>query len=106
MSARFTRSLTTFLFGISITLPLSVIAEVSPKVLDSLGTPDQIETSIGLLDFKDGAPSAATADKVFDALAFSNALSVYNNSFRGASAPSVSGLLSPLVNQIIYQAEG
>ncbi len=65
---------------------MGVAAEVSQGVLESLGTPDRLETSIGTLHFKDGAPSAESAGKVFDALAFSNALSVYNNSFRGASA--------------------
>ncbi len=61
-------------------------ADVSEETLKSLGAPDRIETSIGTLEFKDGAPTAETAQKVFDALAFTNALNVYNNSFRGASA--------------------
>src|SRR5690606_13039740 len=43
-------------------------------------------TSIVTLDFMDGAPSTDTAQKVFDALTFTNALNVYNNSFRGASS--------------------
>jgi len=60
--------------------------QVSKQTIDSLSMPDKIETSIGTLDFKDGAPSAQTAEKIRDALAFNNALSVYNNSFRGASA--------------------
>jgi hypothetical protein len=61
-------------------------ADVSEATLKSLGAPDRIETSIGTLEFKDGAPTAETAQKVFDALDFTNALNVYNNSFRGASA--------------------
>ncbi|PVB63157.1 DUF1254 domain-containing protein [Labrenzia sp. 011] len=61
-------------------------AEVSKEVVQSLGAPDSIETSVGTLTFKDGAPSAETAQKVFDALDFTRALNVYNNSFRGASA--------------------
>jgi hypothetical protein len=52
----------------------------------SLTTPDKVQTSIGTLEFKDGAPTLATAQKVRDALDFTNALNVYNNSFRGASA--------------------
>ena len=35
-------------------------AEVSKKTIDSLGAPDSVETSIGTLNFKDGAPSADT----------------------------------------------
>ncbi|MEO9780972.1 MAG: DUF1254 domain-containing protein [Sedimentitalea sp.] len=61
-------------------------ADVSQEAIKALGAPDSIETSIGTLDFKDGAPSADTAQKVFDALDFTRALNVYNNSFRGASA--------------------
>lgn len=61
-------------------------AEVSQATIDSLSAPASVETSIGTLDFKDGAPSTDTAQKVFDALTFTNALNVYNNSFRGASA--------------------
>ncbi|MGB5065720.1 MAG: DUF1214 domain-containing protein [Candidatus Competibacter sp.] len=64
----------------------AVSAKVSDKTLQSLSAPDSIETRIGTLDFKDGAPSAETAQKVFDALDFTRALNVYNNSFRGASA--------------------
>jgi hypothetical protein len=61
-------------------------ADVSQEVVKSIGAPDRIETSIGTLEFKDGAPSVETAQKVFDALDFTRALNVYNNSFRGASA--------------------
>lgn len=61
-------------------------AEVSDATLKSLGAPDSIDTRIGTLEFKDGAPSDATAAKVFDTLDFTRALNVYNNSFRGASA--------------------
>ena len=63
--------------------------EVSPETLKSLSTPDKAETSIGTLEFKDGAPSAETAEKVYDALAFTRALNAYNNSFRGASAYAI-----------------
>ncbi|MBR1211232.1 hypothetical protein [Bradyrhizobium sp. JYMT SZCCT0180] len=45
-----------------------------------------METRIGTLEFKDGAPTVETAEKVRDTLDFTRALNVYNNSFRGASA--------------------
>ena len=41
------------------------------------------------MTFKDGAPSAETASKVYDMLDFTRALNVYNNSFRGASALAI-----------------
>jgi hypothetical protein len=52
----------------------------------SIATPDKVQTSIGTLEFKDGVPTVATAEKVRDTLDFTRALNVYNNSFRGASA--------------------
>jgi hypothetical protein len=61
-------------------------AQVSEETLKSLGAADTMQTSIGTLEFWDGAPTAETAEKVYDALAFTAALDVYNNSFRGASA--------------------
>ena len=48
-----------------------------------------METRIGPLEFKDGAPSVETAEKVRDALDFTRALNVYNNSFRAASAYAI-----------------
>lgn len=52
----------------------------------SLITPDKTDSSIGSLEFWNGAPTVATAERVRDALDFNNALAAYNNSFRGASA--------------------
>ena len=64
-------------------------AEVSEETVKSLGAPDKIETSAGTLEFKDGVPTAETAQKVYDTLDFTSALNVYNNSFRGASALAI-----------------
>jgi hypothetical protein len=49
-------------------------------------TPDKVETSIGTLEFRDGAPSAATAQKVFDSLDYVRGVDVFMNTFGGASA--------------------
>jgi hypothetical protein len=54
-----------------------------------LTTPDKVQTSIGTLEFKDGTPTVETAQKVYDTLAFTAALNVFNNSFRGASAYAI-----------------
>jgi hypothetical protein len=70
----------------ALALPGAANAQVSRETLESLGMPDRVESSIGTLEFKDGAPTVETAQKVYDALAFTRALNVYNNSFRGASA--------------------
>ena len=61
-------------------------AAQSPAIPPSLVTPDRVQTSIGTLEFKDGAPTAETAEKLRDTLDFTRALNAYNNSFRGASA--------------------
>jgi hypothetical protein len=64
-------------------------AQVPDKVVESLGAPPTITTSFGTLDFKDGVPTAGTAQKTYDMLDFTHALSAYNNSFRGASALAI-----------------
>lgn len=61
-------------------------AQTASAIPPSLTTPDRVETRIGTLEFKDGAPTVETAEKVRDTLDFTRALNVYNNSFRGASA--------------------
>ncbi len=64
-------------------------AQVSQDTLKSLSAPDSIDTRVGTLEFKDGVPSAETAQLVYDTLDFTRALNVYNNSFRGASALAI-----------------
>src|SRR5689334_13185076 len=61
-------------------------AQVSPQTLHTLSTPNRVETRIGPLDFKDGAPSAETVRKVRDALDFNRGLDAFLNSYGGASA--------------------
>jgi len=71
---------------LTVSLGNPVTAQVSEETLQSLGAPDSVDTSIGTLTFDRGVPSEATAMTAFDAVDFANALAVYNNSFRGASA--------------------
>ncbi len=71
-------------------------AQVSDAVLSTLGAPDRIETQFGTLDFKDGVPTAETAQKTYDMLDFAQALNVYNNSFRGASAYAIAAGLESI----------
>ena len=56
-----------------------------PKVPPSITTPDKVETRIGTLDFKDGAPSKATLDKVYDDLDFTHAQRAFADTFQGVS---------------------
>jgi hypothetical protein len=52
---------------------ISALAFTSVRAADippQITTPDKVETRIGTLEFKDGAPSAATVDKIYDNLDF------------------------------------
>ncbi|MGB7933065.1 MAG: DUF1254 domain-containing protein [Gammaproteobacteria bacterium] len=71
--------------------PARTAAEIPPEIT----TPDRVDSRIGVLEFRDGAPSVETAGKVYDTLDFTRALNAYNNSFRGASAYAIrKGFLS------------
>ena len=48
-----------------LSLPHMATAQTATGIPPAITTPDKIETRIGTLEFKDGAPSAATAEKVF-----------------------------------------
>ena len=65
--------------------PMAVIAEVSSDVLDSISTPDEVETSIGTLEFLDGAPLPKTAEKVYDYLDTARAMDAFMKGMPGAS---------------------
>jgi hypothetical protein len=84
MQAAAAIALASMLFGVG-----PVAAQVSEETVQSLAAPDSVDTRIGTLEFEDGAPTAGTAQTVYDTLAFTNALNVYNNSFRGASAYAI-----------------
>ena len=43
-------------------------AQVSKEDLESISTPDRVDTSIGTLEVLDGAPYPETAEKVYDYL--------------------------------------
>jgi len=55
----------------------------------SVTTPDKVETRIGTLEFKDGAPSNATVQKVYDNLDYIRGVDVFMNSFSGVSAYAI-----------------
>jgi hypothetical protein len=64
---------------------LTAHAEIPPAIT----TPDKVETSIGTLEYKDGAPSAATVQKVKDSVDYVRAVDAFMNSFSGASAYAI-----------------
>ncbi|MDY7092709.1 MAG: DUF1254 domain-containing protein [Acidobacteriota bacterium] len=65
-------------------------AQVPDDVLESIETPDQVETSIGTLHFLDGAPLPETADRVYDYLDTARAMDAF---LKGQPATSVRALI-------------
>ncbi|WP_201778944.1 DUF1254 domain-containing protein [Rhodopirellula islandica] len=63
----------------------SAVAQVSQKTLDSIGIPDNVETSLGTLEFFDGVPTHATAQTLHDNLDRMRAVEVYLNNQGAAS---------------------
>ena len=66
-------------------LPHFAAAQTSGSVPASITTPDKVETRIGALEFKDGVPSKATAEKLFDNLDFIYAYRAFMDNMRGVS---------------------
>ena len=81
------------LHKLTIVAVLAMLAVAAPSaraqqkdIPAGLKTPDRMETQIGTLEFKDGAPSTATIQKVRDSLDYVRGVDVFMNSFSGASA--------------------
>jgi hypothetical protein len=55
----------------------------------SITTPTKVETRLGTLDFKDGAPSKSTVDKAYDNLDFMHGVEAFVNAFQGASNSAI-----------------
>jgi hypothetical protein len=64
-------------------------AQVSQQTLDAIGAPAKVTTRIGVLEYKDGIPTAATVQKAYDNLDFAHAVDVYLNTFQGVSAYAI-----------------
>jgi hypothetical protein len=89
-------------------LPHMAAAQTAPPISPSVSTPDKVETRIGPLEFKDGAPSAATIAKLYDNLDFTHAFEAFVNTFRGVSVAALhKGLLSIGVkdNEVIVYSD-
>jgi hypothetical protein len=76
-------------------LPRLAMTQTTPGIPPAITTPDKVESRIGTLEFKDGAPSAETVEKVYDTLNFTRGLDAFLNSYGGASAYAIrQGFLS------------
>ncbi len=64
-------------------------AEVSQESLKSISTPDNVETTLGTLEFFDGVPTDATVEKVYDNIDRSRAVEVFLDNVGALSIYSV-----------------
>ena len=60
-------------------------AQTTSGIPPEITTPDRLETSLGTLEFKDGAPSRKTVAKVYDNLDLMHGVEAFVNAYQGAS---------------------
>jgi hypothetical protein len=78
-----------------VALPDPVTAQAPAAIPPSLVTPDQVQSRLGPLEFKDGAPSQATLDRIYDHIDFTHAYNTFVNTLDGVSIHALrKGLLS------------
>ncbi|MBT7801179.1 MAG: DUF1254 domain-containing protein [Tateyamaria sp.] len=77
------------------------VADVDQETLDSISTPDTLETSIGTLNFIDGAPMPETAETVYDFLDRSRGVDAF---LKGMPAASVHMLIEGAHSQGAVEA--
>jgi hypothetical protein len=70
---------------LAVALAAMVASPVLAQIPASIKTPDKLETRIGTLEFKDGAPSPATVQKIYDNLDLMHGEEAFVNAFQGAS---------------------
>jgi hypothetical protein len=64
-------------------LPCLAVGQTTPGIPTAITTPDKVESRLGPLEFKDGAPNAATVAKIYDNLDYTHAFNAFNNTMRG-----------------------
>src|SRR5689334_7460206 len=60
-------------------------AQTAAAIPPSITTPDKVESRLGTLDFKDGAPGKATLEKAYDQIDFTHAYNAFVNTMQGVS---------------------
>ena len=64
-------------------------AQTAPATPPSINTPDKVKSSIGTLQYKDGAPSKETVAKTYDFLDLMHGVEAFVNAYQGASVASI-----------------
>ena len=76
-------------------LPRLAGAQLNTEIPPAITTADKLETRIGTLEFKDGAPSMKPVEKVYDNLDFMHVVEAFVNAFQEASIYAIwEGLLN------------
>src|SRR4249919_193913 len=68
---------------------LMTTSAYAQKIPASIATPDKVESSIGTLEYKDGAPSKETVTKAYDYLDLMHGVEAFVNAYQGASVASI-----------------
>jgi hypothetical protein len=63
--------------------------EIPGEVLQSISTPDRVESRLGTLEFEDGAPTQATTDLLYDHLDFIHGVEAFIGAYPGASVAAI-----------------
>jgi hypothetical protein len=66
-----------------------VLAQTAPPIPPSINTPDKVESGIGTLQYKDGAPSKETVAKAYDYLDLMHGVEAFVNAYQGASVSAI-----------------
>ncbi|KOF20240.1 hypothetical protein AC244_09265 [Ensifer adhaerens] len=76
-------------------MPHLAAAQTATGIPSTITTPDKVESRLGVLEFKDGAPDAATMAKIYDNLDFTHAFEAFVNTMQGVSVAAIrKGFLS------------
>lgn len=86
---RSTWAVEALLAGAVLAMPRLVEAQTPAAIPPSITTPDHVESRIGALEFKDGAPSAETLAKVYDNIDFTHAYEAFVNTMQGVNAEAI-----------------
>jgi hypothetical protein len=65
------------------------VAQTPAEIPPSITTPDKVESSIGTLEYKDGAPSKQTIEKAYDYLDLMRGVEAFVNAYQGASVAAI-----------------
>ncbi|MEU8652643.1 DUF1254 domain-containing protein [Streptomyces sp. NPDC048737] len=60
-------------------------AQISPEILESISTPERVETQLGSLDFPLGVPTEETADRLYDHVDHVRAVTAFLDAYSGVS---------------------